>query len=109
MRQRSENQQAKARQASRLAEIRAALIAAGCDTISKQAVVLGVGRSTAWTLLNSDTRAGPSAKIIKRVLSSDKLPAVARREVKKYVKEKRCGLYGHSNRRVEAFRDQFPK
>ena len=57
MRQLSKNRRAKARQAAKLAEIREALIAAGCDTTAKQASVLGVGRSTAWALLNLDKSA----------------------------------------------------
>ena len=68
MRGTRKNRRAKARQASKLEEIREALIAAGCDTTAKQAAVLGVGRSTAWALLNLDKRAGPSAKVIKRIL-----------------------------------------
>ena len=58
--------EAKAKQASKLAEIREALIRAGCDTTAKQAVVLGVCRATAWALLNRDKRAGPSSVVIKR-------------------------------------------
>jgi hypothetical protein len=87
---------AKARQALKLAEIRAALVAAGCDTAAKQAAVLGVGRSTAWVVLNRDNRAGPSPTVIKRVLSSRTLPPEARRKVKEYVEEKISGFYGHS-------------
>src|SRR3974390_1086381 len=60
----------KERQALKLAEIREALVAAGYNTTAKQAAVLGVCRSTAWVLLNRDKRAGPSAKVIKRVLLS---------------------------------------
>jgi hypothetical protein len=107
MRQRSANRRAKARQASKLAEIREALIAAGCDTTAKQAAVLGVGRSTAWALLNLDKRAGPTAIVIKRILSSPNLPPVARRKVEEYVEEKIGGLYGHSERRTQLFRDNL--
>ena len=57
MRQRSNKRRAKARQASKLAEIRAALAAAGFDTTAKQSAVLGVGRSSTWAVLNSDKRA----------------------------------------------------
>jgi hypothetical protein len=107
MRQRSENRRAKARQASKLTEIRHALIAAGCDTTAKQATVLGVGRSTAWALLNLDKRAGPTAIVIRRILSSPNLPPVARRRVEDYVAEKIGGLYGHSERRTQLFRDKL--
>ena len=105
--QRSENRRAKARQASKIAEIRAALVSAGFDTVAKQATALRVCRSTAWAVLNSDKRAGPSANVIKHILSSPKLPAVARRKVEEYVKEKSSGLYGHSKPRVKAFSDEF--
>jgi hypothetical protein len=97
----------KARQASKLAEIRQALIAAGCDTTAKQAAVLGLLRSTTWVVLNRDKRAGPSAKVIKRILSSPNIPPLARRKVEEYVREKISGLYGHSERRSQTFRDQF--
>ena len=42
MRGTRKDRRAKARQASKLAEIRQALIAAGCDTTAKQAAALGV-------------------------------------------------------------------
>ena len=73
MRGTRKDRRAKARQASKLEEIREALIAAGCDTTAKQAAALGVGRSTAWALLNLDKRAGPTAIVIKRILSSPDL------------------------------------
>jgi hypothetical protein len=79
------NRQAKARQAAKLAQIRAALIAAGFDTTVKQACALGVGRSTAWASLNGDKRAGPSATVIKRVLASPTLPPAVRQKVEEYV------------------------
>ena len=100
---------AKAKQISKLGEIRAALIAAGFDTTTKQAAVLGLGRSTAWEVLNGDTRAGPSATILKRILSSPKLPPRARQKIEEYVKEKSRGLYGHSEKRAAEFSDHFPE
>lgn len=107
MRQTKKNRRAKARQASKLAELREALIAAGCDTIAKQAAVLGVRRSTTWALLNSDKRTGPTAKVIKRILSSPNLPPGARRKIEEYVEAKISGLYGHSQVRTQAFRDKL--
>ena len=99
--------EAKARQASKLAEIRDALVVAGFDTTAKQATVFGLGRSTAWSVLNSDRRAGPSANVIRRILSSPSLPPAARRKVEEFVEEKIAGLYGHSEGRVRWFGDQF--
>ena len=99
--------EAKEKQASKLTEIREALVTAGYDTTAKQAAVLGVGRSTAWWLLNRDKRAGPSAKVIKRILSSPRIPKRVRRKVEQYVKEKVRGLYGHSEQRTLWFGAQF--
>jgi hypothetical protein len=82
-------------------------VAAGFDTVAKQAMVLGVTRSTTWVLFNRDKRVGPSAKIIKCILSSPNLPAAARRRVEEYIKEKIDGVYGHSEVRRRWFRDQF--
>jgi hypothetical protein len=97
----------KERQALKLAEIREALVSAGYNTTAKQAAVLGVGRSTAWCLLNHDKRAGPSTKIIKRILSSPQVPRRVRRKVEQYVEEKTRGLYGHSKQRTRWFDAQF--
>jgi hypothetical protein len=107
MGQRNAIRSAKARQASKLAEIREALIEAGCDTTAKQAAVLGVCRSTAWALLNRDKRVGPSANVIKRILSSPKLPRAARRKIEEYIEERIAGLYGHSENGTRLFLDQF--
>jgi len=107
MRQQSNKGRAKARQASKLAEIRAALVAAGFDTTAKQSAVLGLGRSSTWAVLNSDKRAGPSANVIKRILSSPTLPPAARQKIEEYVEDKIRGLYGHSERRKQAFRGTF--
>ena len=52
MRQARKSRRAKARQAAKLTGLREALIAAGCDTIAKQAAALGLLRSTTWALLN---------------------------------------------------------
>ena len=98
---------AKRRQASKLTEIREALVAAGFDTVDKQAIALGVKRNTAWALLNRDKRAGPSAKIIKRILSSPNLPAAVQRRVEEYIEQKIDGVYGHAEARRRWFRDQF--
>jgi hypothetical protein len=97
----------KERQALKLTEIREALVAAGYDTTAKQAAALGVCRSTAWVLLNRDKRAGPSAKVIKRILSSPQVPKAVRRKVEQYVKQKIRGLYGHSEQRTQWFSQQF--
>ena len=88
----------KERQALKLAEIREALVSAGYDTTAKQAAVLGVGRSTAWWLLNHDRGYGPSPKVIKRILSSPQIPKRVRRKVEQYIEDKIRGRYGHKRR-----------
>ena len=94
---------AKARQAAKLAEIREALVAAGYDTTAKQAAVLGVCRATAWVVLNRDKRVGPSASVIKRILSSPNIPPAVRRKVEEYIQERISGLYGHGVSATRAF------
>ena len=96
------NRRGEARLVSKLAQIRAALIESGCDTIAKQAKAFALGRSTTWAMFNKGTRRGPSAKVVKRILSSSALPLRARREVEEYIKEKSRGV-----RRARAFRDVF--
>ena len=97
----------KEKQALKLAEIREALVTAGYNTTAKQAAVLGVGRSTAWWLLNRDKRAGPSAKVIKRILVSPQVPKKVRLKVAQYVEEKVRGIYGHSEQRTRWFSEHF--
>ena len=65
MRQTRKTRRAKARQALKLAEIRQALIAAGCDTTAKQAAVLGVGRAPLGHCFTLDQATSPSAIVIK--------------------------------------------
>jgi hypothetical protein len=98
---------AKARQVSKLGEIRKALVSAGCITVAEQAAVLGLRRSTAYAVLNLDNRAGPSAKVIRRVLSSPNLPPRVRRKLEEYVADKISGRYGHSEKRAQAFAETF--
>jgi hypothetical protein len=98
---------AKARQAAKLAEIREALVAAGYDTTAKQAAVLGVCRATAWVVLNRDKRVGPSASVIKLILSSPDVPPAVRRKVEEYIEDRIGGSYGHSVSAMRSFRNQF--
>ena len=70
-------------------------------------LALGVGRSTAWALLNRDKRTGPSSVVLKRILSSPNLPPAVRRKVEQYINEKIAGRYGHTKRWLLLFRNQF--
>ena len=57
-------------------------------------------------VLNLDKRAGPSAIVIKRILSSPNLQPPVRRKVEEYVGDKIAGLYGHSEQSKRAFRNK---
>ena len=98
----------KARQASKIAELRQTLVAAGYDTVTQQAVLLGLSRSTAWAILRGAHKSsGLSTSVINRILRSQELPQAARRIVEDYVHEKLLGTYGHSEKRLRQFRMQL--
>jgi hypothetical protein len=59
----------KNKQASKIEKIHRALMAAGFDSLDKQAAVLRLGRSTTWALVHSDKRRGPSNMILKHILA----------------------------------------
>jgi hypothetical protein len=87
----------KARQSAKIRDIANALIAAGFCTLSAQAQILGMGRSTVWTILRSNHKgSGLSAKVVNRILSRRSMPPLVRKTVLEYVEEKASGHYGHS-------------
>ena len=98
---------AKTLQALKLAEIRNALIKAGYRSAGEQAKILGVGRSTAWALLNRNKRTGPSSVVLKHILSSPDLPPAVRHKIEEFIDDKIAGRYGHREIRRRWFRDQF--
>jgi hypothetical protein len=96
--------QLRAKQTSKIADIRKALIAAGVVSSTKQAVALGLSRSTAWAVLKGGHKgSGLSAKIIRRILKSPNLPPTVRIIVEEYVREKLLGAYGHSTAALRLF------
>jgi hypothetical protein len=95
---------AKARQASKIGELKSALIDAGLITLDEQARALGLSRSTAWNILrNAHKASGISARIVIRMLSAPDLPPLVRRKIIEYVLEKIEGAYGHSIKRSREF------
>ena len=85
----------KARQSSKIREIAEALITAGFISLDAQAKALGLPRSTAWTILSAEHKAtGLSARIICRMLSSERLPPLVRAKIMEYAQEKATGIYG---------------
>ena len=94
----------KARQSVKLREIANALVSAGFVSLDAKAKILGLGRSTTWTLLNGNHKgSGLSARVIGRILAEPSLPADVRAKVLEYVEEKASGRYGHSAHRRKKF------
>jgi len=94
----------KERQCEKLARLRAALVAGGFDTAAKQALALGLSRSSAWKILQGDHKqSGLSASTINRMLASPSLPREARAIIEEYIREKLQGAYGHRANRLKAF------
>jgi hypothetical protein len=99
---------AKARQASKISELRSILISSGYCTLQKQATALGLSRSTTWHLLGANHKAsGLTGAIIRRILSSPTLPPAARDLIQEYVAEKLLGAYGHDRTPLRRFRRQL--
>jgi hypothetical protein len=87
----------KARQSSKIRELAEAVEAAGFLTLDEQAKILGLPRSTAWTIrMGSHKASGLSASIINRLLAAPMLPLLVRAKILEYVEEKAAGLYGGS-------------
>jgi hypothetical protein len=94
----------KARQCEKLRDLRQALIDAGFQSIDHQATALGLGRSTAWAVLQGHHKAsGLSAAIVSRMMASSGLPQSARSILLEYIQEKSTGAYGHNGRQLGRF------
>jgi hypothetical protein len=94
----------KARQSSKIRELAEAVEAAGFFTLDEQAKVLGVPRSTAWTIRRASHKAsGLSASIINRMLAAPELPLMVRAKLLEYIQEKATGLYGGSQSQRRRF------
>ena len=88
----------KAIQCSKIRELRQALVKAGYLTLDQQTESLGLGRSTAWAILQGNHKSsGLSAATIKRMLASQQLPPPARKILLEYVEEKSAGVWAQSN------------
>src|SRR5215468_11350094 len=96
--------EAKARQLSKIRELRLALRRAGLIGLDEQAQALGLPRSTTWKILKGGHKAsGLSAMVISRMLSEPRLPPVVRTKILEYVREKTDGVYGHGKRQLLRF------
>ena len=87
----------KARQAAKIKELWQALRTAGFVTVDEQAKVLGLSRSTAWTIRRANHKSsGLSASTLIRMLAAPELPPAARSKILEYIEEKAAGVYGGS-------------
>jgi hypothetical protein len=93
-----------ARQLSKIRELVEAVEAAGFLTLDAQAKILGLPRSTAWTIRRGSHKAsGLSASILNRMLAAPTLPLLVRAKILEYVQEKAAGLYGGSRSQCRRF------
>src|SRR3954451_85326 len=96
------------RQERKIQEIGEALIAEGLTTLGKQAVALGLVRSTAWFILQAkQKRAGITTATLVRMMESPQLPQTVRQKVLEYVAEKAAGLYGHKGEPLRVLKARF--
>ena len=94
----------KSRQRIKIQEIRTALMRSGFLTLDEQTQVLGLSRSTAWSVLKPNHKSsGLSVRTINSMLISPRLPKPVRQKIFEYAREKIAGLYGHSERRRREF------
>jgi hypothetical protein len=98
----------KERQSAKIRNLKVALVAAGICRLDGQALVLGLCRSTTWTILKGNHKAsGLSATTINRVLEAPQLPPFVRAKILEYVEEKAAGWYGHSKTQRRRFITQL--
>jgi hypothetical protein len=94
----------KAKQAAKIREIFSGLAAAGVVTLDEQAKILGLCRSTMWSLLRANHKAsGLSSTVINRMWSAPHVPPQVRAKIREYVEAKAAGLYGHDQKQRARF------
>lgn len=95
----------KLKQCAKIAELREALLIAGFQSVDRQARALGLGRSTAWSVLRAGHKStGLTGSIIRRISSSPELPENARLVLQQYVAQKLAGTFGHDTKQLRRFR-----
>src|SRR5690348_4652960 len=93
---------------AKIRELREVVVAAGYLHLGEQAAVLGLSRSTTWTILRAKHKnTGLSASVINRMLAQPRLPGSARVKISEYVAQKSAGTYGHNSRQVRRFLAQL--
>ena len=88
----------------KIEEISRTLVECGFVALDEQAYVLGLSRSTAWTILRGMHKSsGLSAITINRMLTTGRLPPRVRLKLLEYIAEKMSGAYGDRKHRLKAF------
>jgi hypothetical protein len=82
-----------------------ALVAAGFDTLDEQAEVLGLPRSTTWSILHGNhKKSGLSANLVTRMIKSLRLPQSVRAKIIEYVEAKISDGPGQNKKQQRRFR-----
>lgn len=101
---RSTQREMKLQQCAKIADLRQALLSAGCCSLNAQSAALGLSRSTSWIVLKGGHKSsGLTGSIVRRMLESPQLPAAARLVIEQYVAQKMAGAYGHDQKQIERF------
>ena len=92
---------ARVRQRLKIEEIGTTLAECGFVALDEQAYVLGLSRSTTWTILRvMHKNSGLSAMTINRMLDTGRLPPRVRLKLLEYIAEKMSGAYGGQKHRL---------
>ena len=95
---------ARKQQRLKIEQITRTLAECGFVALDEQAYVLGLSRSTAWTIIRGTHKtSGLSATTINRMLATGRLPLRVRLKVLEYIAEKMSGAYGDREFRLRAF------
>ena len=95
---------ARTKQRLKIEEIGTTLAECGFVALDEQANVLGLSRSTAWTVIRAmHKNSGLSAMTINRMLDTVRLPPRIRLKLLEYIAEKMSGVYGGQKHRLNAF------
>ena len=88
----------------RIRNICDALVAAGFETLDEQTKVLGLSRSTTWSILRgSHKKSGLSAALLTRMLKSPRLPLAVRTKIIEYIVAKAAGGCGQNKLQQRRF------
>ena len=95
---------ARIQQRLKIEAIGTTLAECGFVALDEQAYVLGLSRSTAWTVIRAmHKNSGLSAMTINRMLDTVRLPPRIRLKLLEYIAEKMSGAYGDRKHNLEAF------